>query len=153
MHPLAHMLVGAVIGQVAGNLEVAVGGALVSHFVLDAIPHTEGGTFRAEKPKRASLFSAELIEAGLEFVCGALIIAWIVRCPAADARLIALGTLAALLPDMIDQPLDRLLGVTLLHVRQLHWTVARRHAFWGILTQVMVAGTGGLALLKLAGCL
>lgn len=153
MHPLAHMLVGALIGQVSANPAVAVGGGLVSHFVLDVIPHTEGRTFRPETPKRPSLFSPELIEAGLEFVCGALIIAWIVRCPAADARLIAIGTLAALLPDMIDQPLDRLLGVTLLHVRQLHWTVPRRHAFWGILTQVMVAGTVGLALLKLVGCL
>lgn len=121
--------------------------------MLDAIPHTEGGTFRAETPKRASLFSPELIEAGLEFACGVLIIALIARCPAADGRLIALGTLAALLPDMIDQPHDRLLGVNLLHVRQFHWTAPRRHAVWGILTQVTVAGTGVLALLKLVGCL
>lgn len=153
MHPLAHMMTGALIGQLSANPAVAIGGGLVSHFVLDVIPHTEGRTFRAETGKRASLLSPELVEAGLEFICGVFIIASIARCPAADGRLIALGTLGALLPDLIDQPLDRLLGIKLIHVRQLHWTVARRHAFWGILTQVAVAGTGGLTLLKLVGCL
>lgn len=152
MHPLAHMMAGALIGQLSGNPAVAVGGGLLSHFVLDVVPHTEGRTFRSEPRQSASLFTPELMEAGVEFVFGAIIIAWIARCAAADARLIALGALGALLPDLIDQPLDRLLGITLLHVRQLHWTVARRHALWGILTQLAVAGAAGFTLWAAARC-
>lgn len=153
MHPFAHMMAGALIGHIAGDPALAIGGGLASHVVLDVIPHTEGRTFRDGSAQRGGLFSPELVEAGLEFVCAAVVIAWITRCPAAEGRLIALATLAAILPDVIDQPLDKLRGVKLLHIRRWHWTVSRRHAFWGILTQLAIAGGAGLALLKLAGCL
>lgn len=153
MHPFAHMITGALVGQLTGTPLGAAGGGLLSHALLDAIPHTEGRTFRAEGGQRARLFSPEIIEAGLELVGAALAIVWITRCPAADGRLIALGTLAAILPDAIDQPLERLRGIRVLHIRGWHWTVTRGHAVWGILTQVAVAAAGGLALLRLAGCL
>lgn len=136
----------------AASPAVAAGGGLLSHFVLDLIPHTEGRTFRTDSRKSESLFSPDLIEAGLELLCGALFIAWLSRCPAAHASRIALATLAALLPDLIDQPLNRLFQIQVLHASGLHWTVTRRHAVWGILTQLAVVGAGGLALLKLAHC-
>ncbi len=152
MHPLAHMMAGALIGQLVGHPAAALGGGLASHALLDVIPHTEGRTFKAEGSPRGRLVSPEHLEAGVEFVAAALAIAWITRCPAADGRLIALAALAAILPDIVDQPLERLRGIRLLHVRRWHWTVARRHALWGILTQLVIAGGAGLALLKLTGC-
>ncbi len=58
----------------AGNPVVAVAGGLVSHVVLDAIPHTEGRTFNPEAKPAPGLLLPELIEAGLEFVAGAMIV-------------------------------------------------------------------------------
>jgi len=153
MHPLAHMLTGALIGQMAGNPVVAVAGGLVSHVLLDAIPHTEGRTFNPEARQTPGLLTPDLLEAGLEFVAGAVIVGWLLGgCPAVHGGPVALGILGALLPDLVDQPLERLFQINLLHIRGLHWTVARRHALWGILTQLAVAGTAGLALWRAAGC-
>jgi hypothetical protein len=150
MHPLAHMLTGALIGQLAPTPVTALVGGLLSHFVLEAIPHAEGATFGARSDSGPGV---ELIEAGLEFIAGAVIVGWIAgSCPAARPLSIALATLAALVPDLIDQPLHRLRGATLLHLHSLHWTVTRRHALWGILTQVAVAGIAGLLLWRATGC-
>lgn len=150
MHPLAHMLTGAVIGEVAPSPTTAFFGGLLSHFVLDAIPHAEGETFK-EQP--SSGFGAEFIEAGLEFFAGVLIVGWVAStCHAVKPLSVGLGTLAALLPDFIDLPLKMFFGITILHARGLHWTVKRRNAIWGILTQVAVAGGAAAYLWRASGC-
>ncbi len=144
------MLTGALIGQAAHNPAVAVLGGLASHAVLDALPHTEGATFRDRPgPNRFP----ELLEAGVEAVAGLIVVAWVIRtCPGAHAFSVAAGVLAALGPDLIDQPLLMFSRVPVLHIPSLHWTVGRRHAVWGILTQVAVIGLAALALGRAAGC-
>ncbi len=150
MHPFAHVLVGALIGQVTHHPAAAVLGGLASHAVLDALPHTEGATFRDRPgPNRFP----ELVEAGVEAVAGLAAVAWVVRtCPEAHALSVAAGVLGALGPDLIDQPLLMFSRVPVLHIPSLHWTVGRRHAVWGILTQVTLAGFAGLVLWRAAGC-
>ncbi len=149
MHPLAHMLTGALIGQIAPNPAVAAVGGLLSHGVLDFIPHTEGETFRV---RETSLIRPDLLEAGVETIVGTVLL-WRIAsgCAAANVEQVAIGALAGMLPDLIDIPLKQLFGVTLLHIHRLHWTVRRQHAVWGILTQVITAG-GATLVLWLTAC-
>ncbi len=156
MHPLAHILVGALIGQVAPHPSSAVLGGLVSHVVLDALPHTEGKTFRGRTQvmARPSLrLPPDLIEAGFEAAAGLAAVTWVARaCPGAHPLTVAAGVLGGLGPDLVDLPLMTFFGSTVLHIPSLHWTVSRRHAAWGILTQVVVAAAAALALWRVAGC-
>ena len=139
MHPLAHMLAGALIGQLAPTPAVALAGGVVSHFVLDGIPHTEGNTFRPRPPHTRRVIGVDLIEPGLEFVVGIAIVVWLTStCHALHTQAVGLGVFGALLPDFIDVPLGLFWQVSLLHAPRLHSTVKRRHAVWGILTQLAV---------------
>lgn len=149
MHPLAHMMTGAVIGQTAHTPAAAFLAALFSHYILDIIPHTEAATFR---PPSGSLQAMEIVEAGAEVLTGTLIIGWLAaHCVASKSLLVAVGTLAGLLPDLIDLPLNMLAGISPMHVPGLHWTVRRQHFVWGILSQVAVAGVATLLLWR-ASC-
>ncbi len=144
MHPLAHILAGALIGQLAPTPAVALAGGVLSHFVLDGIPHTEGKTFRPRAPQARGSVGVDLIEAGLEFIVGIAIVVWLTStCHALNNRAIGLGVFGALLPDFIDLPLVLVWKVNLLHTPRLHWTVERRHAIWGILTQLAMIGFAG----------
>src|SRR3989442_15924941 len=71
MHPLAHMLTGALIGQLAPNPAAAALGGMLSHGVLDFVPHTEGETFGI---RTTSLIRLDLIEAGVETIVGAVVL-------------------------------------------------------------------------------
>ena len=149
MHPLAHVLVGALVGQAANNPTAAALGGLASHAVLDALPHTEGRSFRSPGPPTLP----EFLEAGVEVAAGVTAVAWVVRaCPGAHGLAVAAGVLGTLVPDLIDQPLNLLFDVRVLHIPSLHWTVGRRHALWGILTQVVVVGFAAVALWRIASC-
>lgn len=152
MHPLAHMITGAIIGQVAPGPAAAAVGGLVSHYVLDVIPHTEGETFYGEAPIR--LLRPDVIEAGAEFIAGSLIIGWLsTRCDGLHFLSVAFGALGALLPDLIDLPLKALFKAgPFLHLRRLHWTVTRKHAVFGVLTQLLVVVTAGFFLWNSAIC-
>ncbi len=150
MHPLAHVLAGALVGQAAGTPGAGIVGGIASHYLLDVVPHTEGFTFRG---KEVTGLTPDLIEAGVEAVVGIAALAWMVaRCPQASAVQIGSGALGGLLPDLVDVPLKWLTGVTILHVRSLHWTVRRRHAVWGILTQVAVIAASAFGLWRLTAC-
>ncbi len=150
MHPLAHMLAGAAIGQILPTPGGAFVGGVLSHFVLDGIPHTEGKTFRTRPDDRYGL---DLLEAALEAIVGTLLLAWIIRaCPGVHAWSMGIGAVAALLPDLIDLPMHLLFRVTVLHVARLHWTVGRRHALWGILTQLAVIAAAATYLWRVTRC-
>jgi len=149
MNPLAHMLAGALIGQVSPSAPWALTGGLASHVLLDAIPHAEGETFGLQS---RSLFRPDIVEAGVEALVGAVLLWRItIGCSGANAGLIALGAFGGLLPDLVDLPLRALSGLAILHVRRLHHTVRRRRAVWGILAQIVTAGVAGV-LLRFSGC-
>jgi len=180
MHPLPHMLTGALVGQLAPSPVAAVAGAILSHLVLDAIPHTEGETFcpdstprHAARTRSAGVRSSvhlgaggrtlrlgfgisvgvDVVEAGFEFLAGAVILGWFAAgCQELRSASVFLGALAAVAPDLVDTLLAALLGINLLHLERLHWTATRRHAALGILTQIGVAGAAAVLLWRAAGC-
>ncbi len=161
------MLTGALIGQVVPTPALALAGGFVSHLVLDAIPHTDGATFEPRRDPGENgvtsvkwsvaelvrhLLRPDILEAGLEFFVGVLILGWMIdNCPEIRALSVVLGVFAALVPDFIGPPLERFCRVNI-HPAGLHWTVARRHAVWGILTQVAVAGLAGWMFWRIGGC-
>jgi len=150
MHPLAHALTGAYIGQLAAWPPLALLGGLASHVVLDAIPHAEGDTFR-EIP--ATSFGIEHLEAAVELGLAVAGLWWVAaRCASAQPLSLALGALGGLLPDLIDQPLLALRGRLLLHREAWHRTVPRHQAAFGVLTQVVVILLAGLGLWLASGC-
>ncbi len=150
MHPLAHMLTGALIGQVAPTPLLGWGGGLVSHYLLDAVPHTEAETFDG---RSASVRRVALIEAVLEAIVGGTFLLWLAaRCPAARPRAIGLGVIGALLPDLIDVPLRHILDISPLHAAAPHHTVPRAHLRSGIAAQVSVAAGAALALWRVSRC-
>jgi hypothetical protein len=143
------LLTGALIGQVSPSAPWAVVGGLASHVVLDSIPHAEGKTFGLQAK---TLFRPDVVAAGVEALVGAAgLWRFMQDCPGAHAGLIALGAFGGLLPDLVDLPLDALFGRAILHIHRFHHTVRRRYAVWGILAQVVTAGTAGL-MLWLASC-
>jgi hypothetical protein len=190
MGPLAHMLTGALVGLVTPSPSLGVAGGVLSHLLLDALPHAEAKTFRTSRgapgvgnAKPASRITVavplrgpfrggrnphtpvlltrtlgdedlslpDLVEAGFELLAGIAILMWyLTRCPGVRPLEVGLGALSGILPDLVDVPLKMLFGFAVLHVPALHWTVTRRNALWGILTQIAVAG-GAMALLWVLG--
>ena len=141
-------------------------GGIVSHVVLDAVPHTEEETFTRGRRRGYRLIIMEdgvhrrhlrltpgLIVAVVELIAGILIIAWLTtRCHGLSLWSVGLGAFGGILPDLVDAPAHLLFRVRLLHVSRLHWTVTRRYAAWGILTQVAVAGAAAALLWRIGGC-
>ena len=166
MHPLAHLLVGAVVGAVAPHPAASLLGGIASHVVLDAVPHTEEETFTRGRRRGYRLDVVQdsarrrhlkvtpgLIMAAFELLAGILIIAWLVtRCDGLSPWAVGLGALGGILPDLVDAPAHLLFRIRLMHVSKLHWTVTRRYALWGVLTQVAAAGAAALFLPRIGGC-
>jgi hypothetical protein len=147
MLPLAHILAGAAAGQLVPTPWAAAMVGFVTHPVLDAIPHTDAGTF-IPGPKRLSWL--DVIEAAVEIAVGALVLTWFVnRCSVQGDR-IAAGVVGALLPDIVDVPTYFLFGVKLLHIPGVHGSVPRRRFLAGIATQAAVVLTS-IAILWVAG--
>lgn len=165
MNPLAHVLAGALIGQVAPGPLSALAGGVLSHYVLDAIPHVDSGNsaridnrnggagqgsaYANARPR----LSWPLVEAGAEAALGVGLLVLLVRtCPAATVRPIALGVAGALAPDLIDQPLNMLFGITVVHPRRLHSQLPVRHAAWGLAAQAAIIIAAAWGLWRTAGC-
>ncbi|MDQ7844745.1 MAG: hypothetical protein QN122_13600 [Armatimonadota bacterium] len=150
MNPLAHALTGALIGQVAASPTLGFLGGLASHLVLDAIPHTEGETFRGSS---ATSVGVEHLEAAVELGLAVAGLWWVVtRCASAQPFALALGALGGIVPDLIDQPLRMLHRPLLLHRMEWHHTLPRHRAGAGMLTQLAAALLAGLGVWRLSGC-
>lgn len=166
MHPLAHLLLGAVVGAIVPPPAASLLGGIASHFVLDAVPHTEEETFTRcrrrgfrlqiahEDGRRRHLrLTPGLIVAAVELIAGILIIAWLItRCHGLSPWAVGLGALGGILPDLVDAPVHLLFRIRLMHISKLHWTVTRRYALLGILTQVIAAGAAVAFLWRIGRC-
>jgi hypothetical protein len=173
VHPFAHLLVGAAVGAFSRSPATSLLGGIVSHLALDTVPHTEEETFtRGRRPGvrlreaqagaprpsrrrrgRRRRLTPGLMLAGLELVLGSLIVAWLIsRCGGLGPWSVGLGALGGIVPDLVDAPMHMFFGVRLMHISQLHWTVTRRYALWGIATQIAAAGAAAAVLWRLGGC-
>ena len=90
-----HMLVGAAIGAHCDNIWAAFCFGLISHYLLDALPHWD-------YLKRVKISNPDhLKKIGLDFILGGLLVLFLTwSSPQKFFILVALG--AALLPDCLE---------------------------------------------------
>lgn len=91
-----HMLVGAAIGSKVRNYWAIFILALISHFILDAIPHWEYTGLAADVS--GDVFMAVTVKALLDILIGVSVISWLFK----SSRLVCpaiWGAFFALLPD------------------------------------------------------
>ncbi|MBI4022654.1 hypothetical protein HY375_00605 [Candidatus Berkelbacteria bacterium] len=143
-----HMLTGVAIGVATGNPAAAFAGGLVSHYLLDAIPHTDPGTwhFNEAFPHRVSERDLTLGFADLAVAVALLI--WLAgQAPIVTAASLA-GLVGAVLPDVLVvaslffpklvtvRGLDRYFAV----VARYHRTSPPKVWAAGFLTQGIIVG-------------
>ena len=92
-----HLLVGAAIGKYIGAWPLALGAGFVSHFFLDALPHTDQATLK-DPTERGSLTLTDLILVWLDLVI-ALVVLFVLSRSIKLAPSILAGALGGLAPD------------------------------------------------------
>lgn len=148
-----HLLAGAALGGLMNNPVVAFGLGLASHFVLDAIPHFEQGTYRAGlapnlKPEEVQIKTIDYVLAGLDFIIGIFILYFFLKNNFFTHQNIIFGAAGAFLPDLIDnvpfwnkvlRPLPFFKQLHRFH-NGIHFNLKVKYWYWGVLTQVLVIG-------------
>lgn len=93
-----HMLIGASIGKTLRRPALAYPAAYLSHYVLDAVPHLDGGgLFGSGGPPTALMKGLGVVD----LVVGSLIVWWLIR-GRPQARIMAWAAFCAILVDIID---------------------------------------------------
>ena len=141
-----HAFTGAAIGVATGNPILGFVGGVVSHYLLDAIPHTDPGTWHYDEPFPHRVHAGDMALGVLDLTAtfyGLLLIAG--QSPVIAAAPIA-GMVGAILPDVIGiAPLfwNQLATVPWLKryydfTKQYHRTAAPHQLFFGVFTQALV---------------
>lgn len=95
-----HVLTGAAIGVATGNPFVAFFGAIVAHYVLDAVPHTDPGTWHMNEPYPFKPHAADMALGFLDvFVAFYLFVYLSGHAPLIAGAPIA-GVIGGILPDI-----------------------------------------------------
>lgn len=131
-----HALTGGLIITKVGNPFFSLPLILLTHYIMDAIPHWDFGT---KLRKRGRLKTAILGIAELAF---ALIVSWFLFQKSQPFSLLLwAGIFLSLAPDFADSPY-RFLGLNLPFSKQLyrlHHRFHKKHVFfWGLLPQVII---------------
>ena len=152
-----HSVVGAAAGAATGDPYLGFAAGVLSHHVLDAIPHFDQGTFYLERsgPQYLGMTQISNYRGGFSRRDWAMLfIDWAVAAavfgavfwatPVSRWELIVLGAFGGLLPDVVDssplwsKKLRAAFGaVAAYHTFHafFHWTVARKEFWLGIATQ------------------
>ncbi len=157
---VTHAVVGAAVGSATGNPYSAFLVGVVSHHVLDAIPHFDQGTFHTKRNKPNYMgIASEEVAIGFSFRDWAIFAIDVALASVIFSALISQrpdnmpamlsGTLGGLVPDMIDSsPLwskklrEKSSIIRTYHSFHhfFHWTASKQLAIIGILTQVVLIG-------------
>lgn len=112
-----HIAVGAALGLITGNPYASLAGGLISHHLLDRVPHFDIGSFYSDRKesfeKLSDLTIPEKTIVVADLVIGIAVLFWLIKIsinPAAEVyigdlwtkenTLIALGALGGILPDV-----------------------------------------------------
>lgn len=93
-----HMLVGAAIGKTLRRPALAYPAAYLSHYVLDAVPHLDGGGLFGTTGPPTPLMKALGV---VDLFVGACLVWWLIR-GRPEARIMGWSALCAILVDIID---------------------------------------------------
>ena len=145
-----HILTGAVIGILLSSIPAIIVVAFLSHFVLDAIPHTEVSTFRPIEERDIDDPRIDKLTYNIAFVDIAIGMSFIVILFSnrQDIFLPLIGIGAAILLDVINHvPLWKKYTRTLPIFKQIYQIHRGIHyqlptKFWpvGVITQIIIVG-------------
>lgn len=155
-----HSVIGAAVGVLTGNPYAGFAGGVLSHHVLDALPHFDQGSFyttksgakylgtKAEHSFDAKFSRRDWVMLFADLVtAGVLFLTIFAHSPASAWPLIVWGALGGLLPDIIDSsPLwSKKLRENITLIKKynsfhvfFHWTVARDEIALGVITQLIL---------------
>lgn len=152
MNIITHATIGAACGIATGNPVIAFGAGVVSHVVLDLIPHTDQGTFFKEDSPTARwplwLWTSAVLDAALAF---ALLLYLLTLYPSSFYLPIIGGALGGLSIDLIDNvpfwrhAVHKTTWGKKIHAfhEKFHNTVSRQNWWLGFILQIIVL-IGGL---------
>lgn len=141
-----HLLAGAAIGSTVGGPATAFAFGLLSHLLLDMVPHADSDLF--DTPGQGKITKAEYIPVALDIALGAVSVAYFAFSQNHISENVMAGALGAITPDMVS--LVPFWSPTLIKVplfkqlHQLHMWLGyknigkRKGMLFGVLTQFAV---------------
>lgn len=137
-----HAMVGAAIGASTDNLVYIIILAFMSHFILDALPHFDWGTWHGYK--EFELERKDYVMAGID-IAMVLIFTYYLWHNTYDNKLL-IGAFFAILPDLFDNvpfwkdTLRKYAPFKHLHSlhKLIHFQIKEKYWIWGILTQITI---------------
>ena len=137
MTATAHALIGASIAAKVANPYLAIPLAILSHFLLDLVPHWDEGT----NHKKKSLVKIR-VEATLDVLVG-FIAAFLIFRNFIDPVYLFVMVIAAQLPDWLEAP-AAWFNVKIPPFSWMDWLghklQSRMQLPWGLVTQVVIVG-------------
>ena len=154
-----HALTGAFIGHITQNPYLAISFGILSHHVLDMIPHFDQGSFRIrnfrapylnylENYDRSKFNNRDWTILIIDFIISAIIFISLLFVFSFDAFIIlALGAFGGILPDLIgssplwSETLEKKIKIALIYKKfhsYFHFTVSKKEIIFGISTQIIL---------------
>jgi hypothetical protein len=141
-----HLLVGAAVGTVAAPLGLPTVFllALLSHFILDMVPHSD--EYLLDNPGHKKIMPVDYAQVTLDIVVGSLFVLYVAGYHSVNPTAVIIGALGAVTPDLINNvpfwsptintwPVIKQFG-------QLHQAVdgsmQDKHKLFGVVTQFTV---------------
>lgn len=146
MNNTTHAITGAVLGIAIGNPTGAFIVGVISHVVLDYIPHTDQGTFlREDDHKKWPLWVWYSVYLDV-FISGLAILIFMNFTNPYNWPLLFFGALGGVIIDYIDNVpyWNKKLQKTKIGNKfhkihsKYHHTISSKHWFWGVLTQLII---------------
>jgi len=138
-----HALAGAAVATTTNNVPLAFFLGFISHFILDAIPHVDQGTFfkSENEPWPAWIYYSAIGEAIL-----AVAVFYFLFHHRSDFSVISVGAIGGVFVDFLDNTPARCLR-KLPGFKQLHWLHEKVHFdlraenwYWGLPSQIIIIG-------------
>ncbi len=140
MPGIVHLLAGAVIGLLIPDTAAMIVVAILSHYILDLIPHIDPATFAA-KERPYTMIQKIGLTVDVVLVLSFAVSLFLVKNTSGN---IFIGAIAALLPDLLS-PLEEYSVFAPLHKihRFFHWD-ERRAKYWdwyiaGLVSPILVS--------------
>jgi len=142
----AHIIVGSAVGLAAGEPGLALAAGFVSHHIIDALPHSDSGSFGGSVQNILS--SKRLIRwVWFDVAAGSLILAVLIFWQLPYWKLVFFGAVGGVLTDVIDNSpfwsvkLRRIFPFNFFHRfhEKFHFTIQNKKYIWiGWIAQIIL---------------
>ena len=149
-----HLLVGAAIGSQIGGVPGAFAFGVISHLILDAIPHTDEDLLEAPGHKR--IMPADYVAVILDIIVGLIMVTYFTFSQNHISANVLAGAIGGISPDLLSNvPFWSPQLIKLPILKQFHWMhhalsyVNNGHnKLFGVLTQFIVIIIAVIVLMK-----